>query len=152
MPPDNVMFGTSPVDQKTANTLIPQLLEVKGRKFLSVEPLIGPIDFSNIPVDRERHWTSIDWVIVGGESGHGARPIHPGWVRQLRYQCAKATVPFFFKQWGEWHESDLDEGIGISIDRRYLWPDGKLMYKIGKKKAGRTLDGEIYDQFPKPIL
>jgi protein gp37 len=147
-PPDNVMFGTSPCDQKTADTLIPQLLQVNGKRFLSCEPLLGPIDLrKGFYVDLGP--SRIDWVIVGGESGHGARPMHPDWVRSIRDQCKAVEVPFHFKQWGNWHESDLDEGIGIGENRRHLWPDGKLMYNIGKKEAGRELDGQIHNGFPK---
>ena len=100
-PPSNVTFGTSPVDQKTADTLIPQLMNVKGRKFLSVEPMLGPIDFRNVPgfnslsiIDELRKM----WVICGGESGHHKRPLNLLWARSLRDQCKNAGVPYFFKQ------------------------------------------------------
>ena len=82
-------------------------------KFLSFEPLLEPLD--DLPL------TGIDWVIVGGESGHTPRPIHPDWVRSIRDQCQSADVPFFFKQWG-----------------------GK-----NKQKAGRILDGRTHDEMPK---
>lgn len=81
-------------------------------KFLSLEPLLGPLDDMNL--------TGIDWVIVGGESGPGARPIKPQWVKDLRDQCRRAQVPFFFKQWG-----------------------GR-----NKKRTGRTLEGRTWDQMP----
>jgi len=81
-------------------------------KFLSLEPLLGPLE--RLDLD------GIDWVIVGGESGPGARPVDPGWVRDLRDQCRAAGVPFFFKQWGG----------------------------TNKKKAGRTLEGRLWDQMP----
>jgi len=97
-PPTNVMFGTSPVNQETANKLIPQLLEVKGAKFLSVEPQLGNIDFTEIPVDITKHWTSIDWVIQGGESGHHKRTFDLRWAYQLRSQCNNVCIPYFFKQ------------------------------------------------------
>lgn len=90
-PPWNIMFGTSPCDQKTADTLIPQLLNVKGKRFLSCEPLLGPINLSGNNNNELWPWLEanangdgIDWVIVGGESGHSARPMHPDWVRGIR--------------------------------------------------------------------
>lgn len=89
-PPKNIMWGTSPVDQKTADTLIPQLLKVKGRHFLSVEPQLGHVDLSK--------YHGIDWVIQGGESGHHRRPFDLAWARSLRDQCKAADVPYFFKQ------------------------------------------------------
>lgn len=106
-PPYNVMFGTSPVDQKTADTLIPQLLQVSGRRFLSVEPMLGSIDLNrelgayspgnNSPL--RSNWTQkIDWVICGGESGPKRRPFNTDWARDLRRQCQKSVIPFFMKQ------------------------------------------------------
>lgn len=126
------------------------------------------------PVSRGR---LLDWVIVGGESGHGARPMHPEWVRGLRDQCVDAKVPFLFKQWGEWVPT-----VGVwggrdhvmVFDGRHVpasqWPDNELlkvlvrnprtgrvcpictapqtMTRLGKSKAGRVLDGRTWDQFP----
>ncbi|BCF88728.1 phage Gp37/Gp68 family protein [Paraburkholderia largidicola] len=122
-------------------------------------------------------WTGfddgIDWVIAGGESGHGARPMHPYWARSLRDQCAAANVPFLFKQWGEWYPASIDS----EDDRIYLpdgsrvplndeegntriqshlwsshWSDPVTCYdisaRIGKKAAGRLLDGRTHDEFP----
>lgn len=97
-PPENVMFGTSPVNQETANTLIPQLLLVKGYRFLSIEPQLGAIDFKKVPTDISIHWTGIDWVIQGGESGHYKRPFNLDWAYSIKQQCADANVPYFFKQ------------------------------------------------------
>ena len=85
-------------------------------KFLSLEPLLGPL--SNLDLE------SIDWVIVGGESGPGARVMDPEWVREIRDNCVRSHVPFFFKQWGG----------------------------VFKKRAGRTLDGRTWDQIPKKSL
>lgn len=98
-PPSNVMFGTSPVDQETANKLIPQLLQVNGRRFLSIEPMLGPIELNQDWLGYK--WITdlkIDWIICGGESGHGRREFNPDWGRSLRNQCAASGVPFFFKQ------------------------------------------------------
>lgn len=90
-PPSNVMFGTSPVDQETTDKLVPQLLEVNGKRFLSCEPLLAEtnlIDYLN----------DISWVIVGGESGHGKRPFNSAWARFIRNDCEVKRVPFFMKQ------------------------------------------------------
>ena len=90
-PPQNVMFGTSPVTQETADKLIPQLLQVNGYRFLSVEPQLEELDLTQ--------WLSkIDWVIVGGESGNGRRAFNPDWARKIRTDCNMARVEFFMKQ------------------------------------------------------
>lgn len=178
-PPKNVMFGTSPCDQATADTLIPQLLQVKGKHFLSIEPLLGQVNISKWihesiceehgrcgycdPVPDEPKEERIDWVIVGGESGHNARPMHPEWVRLLRDHCNDAEVPFFFKQWGEFKDganggTPVDKWLMVgndgSIHKDGIVPKGlhcTLMTKVGKKEAGRELDGNIYDEFPEII-
>ena len=94
-------------------------------KFLSCEPLLDDLDLSP--------WiSSLDWVIAGGESGHGARPTNPKWVRQLRDQCHDHNVAFHFKQWGHWAPDATD---------------GHLV-ALGKKRAGRILDGQTYDMLP----
>lgn len=115
-PPKNVWFGTSVVDQQTANNLIPQLLKVKGNKFLSIEPQLDAINlwesgafegyFRNDPENR------INWVINGGESGPGRRPYNLDWARSLRDECAKVNVPFFFKQ----IDKVIDKRDGIPVD------------------------------------
>lgn len=98
-PPKNVMFGTSPVNQETADKLIPQLLQVKGKKFLSVEPMLGVITLDPFwLIGNYTHQGQIDWVICGGESGHGKREFDTYWARDLRDQCAEVKVPFFMKQ------------------------------------------------------
>jgi hypothetical protein len=99
---------------------------------------------------------AIDWVIVGGESGHGARPMHPDWARSLRDQCAAAGVPFLFKQWGEWTPGSCfpDESPGIPSGT-YSDFDGSLkddnarVWKVGKKAVGRLLHGVTHDGFPR---
>lgn len=106
--PKNVMFGTSPVNQETADKLIPQLLEAPGRKFLSVEPMLGTVDLCKsvriyqYSKNGSFHSTyfsdKISWVICGGESGHGKRPFNTDWARDLRDQCKTAGVAFFMKQ------------------------------------------------------
>jgi protein gp37 len=101
----NVWIGTSVENQEYADKRIPELLKIPAAvRFLSVEPLLGPV---NLLPYLQMQWTGmgeetpmIDWVIVGGESGPGARPMHPDWARALRDQCRAAEVPFFMKQMG----------------------------------------------------
>ena len=119
-PPENVMFGTSVVNQATADTLIPQLLKVKGKRFLSIEPQLDIISLTHMDVEKagDSDWCwinaltgrqtdmcrpcadvpKIDWVINGGESGPGKRPFNLEWARKLRDECKEAGVPYFFKQ------------------------------------------------------
>lgn len=92
-PPSNVMFGTSPVNQETANKLIPQLLEVKGKRFLSIEPQLDSVNIQGFLFDG-----GIDWVIQGGESGRNKRPFNLDWAYYLKQQCEQTGVPYFFKQ------------------------------------------------------
>ena len=128
-------------------------------RFLSVEPMLGPI------VDRDGWlWgtgsrNGIDWVICGGESGPKARPMHPDWARSLRDQCAAAGVPFLFKQWGEWlpveapssEECFAEDGSDRQLEGRITvtrMAEHQDMARIGKKSAGRLLDGVTHDGFP----
>lgn len=106
-PLPNVWLGATVVNQEEADRDIPKLLAVPAAKrFLSMEPLLGPVHLDQFHPTREPALPplldGVDWVIVGGESGPGARPMHPDWARSLRDQCAVAGVPFLFKQWGEW--------------------------------------------------
>ncbi len=116
-PLDNVWLGVSAENQATADQRIPPLLDTPAAvRFLSAEPLLGPIDlnrltFKHCPTHDHGggfciqdcgDWQTLDWVIAGGESGPRARPMHPDWARALRDQCRVAGVAFFFKQWGEW--------------------------------------------------
>lgn len=99
-PPENVMFGTSPVNQKTAKGLICQLSKVKGKRFISAEPQLESIDL----LAKVKNGNNlvlldlVDWVINGGESGNGKRPFDCNWARLIRDDCRKKGVPFFFKQ------------------------------------------------------
>ena len=89
----------------------------------------------------------LHWVICGGESGPGARPMHPDWARSLRDQCAAAGVPFLFKQWGEWLPSEAEDQPVYRGEHRHL--GGHVhTYRIGKAAAGRMLDGRTHDEFP----
>ncbi len=137
----NVWMGTSVEDQATANERIPYLLTCMAAvRFLSIEPLLWPVKI--FPLQG-----FIEWVIVGGESGPDARPMHPDWVRSIRDQCLAGGVPFFFKQNGEWlHVSQLKDDI---FGRKYhSWSDGSGSLWLGKEKAGRMLDGSTWSQFP----
>lgn len=185
-PLPGVWLGVSVETQKWAGIRIPALLETPAAvRFLSCEPLLGPIDlfgedhstherdFDGVDnyicldcstSDRHVPWRvidrtslGIDWVIVGGESGHGARPMSPDWARSLRDQCAEAGVPYLFKQWGEYAPTGYmvigarQKGcvfVGDPIDELgHRWE----MRRVGKKKAGRELDGRTHDAFPEPV-
>ncbi|WP_321946601.1 phage Gp37/Gp68 family protein [Paraburkholderia sp. J10-1] len=209
MPP-NVWLGATIVNQEEANRDIEKLLMTPARRrFLSMEPLLGPVDLQpwfdptgmccgqemqsceDCPAsaqwihgptteyaDEGSSYKSpgIDWVIVGGESGPHARPMHPQWARDIRDQCTEAGVPYLFKQWGEWVPRSacyhrFGDGSSCSdIDPNCKrWPyvvrltesghDGSrlehvdggcdtYMQKVGKVFAGRLLDGRTHDEFP----
>lgn len=183
----NVWLGVSVEDQAAADERIPLLLQTPAAvRFVSVEPMLGAV---NLWALRDGSWydaegatrynaltgaawwggtgdhglgggPKLDWIICGGESGPGARPMHPDWPRSPRDQCGAAGVPFLFKQWGEFvsvggHSCTGDFGV---------WPDGSyhrlvggewpalgraaLMRRVGKKSAGRLLDGREWDEYP----
>lgn len=161
LPFPNVWLGTSVEDQERADERIPHLMATPAAvRFLSCEPLLGPINLGfNEPCDHVRHsheetgcWRALSWVIVGGESGPGARPMHPDWTRALRAQCSAADVPFFFKQHGEWLSTRDDNGeISYGRHERHCFGSGgdeEWLYRTGKKRAGRTLDGIEHNAFP----
>ena len=201
-PLPNVWLGVSAEDQARADERVPDLLATPATiRFLSAEPLLGPIDLeeawhgesainsecwgdcawcekgltplhnchlgrqTQLEFDRAR--SGLDWIIAGGESGRGARPMHPDWVRHLRDQCAAARVPFFFKQWGGWLpvlDRDRDDpdwrsdytslyennrailnlagGMGFHGERVHV------VERVGKKRAGRVLDGTEHNGMP----
>jgi protein gp37 len=159
-PLPNVWLGVSVENQEACDLRVPYLLEVPAAvRFLSCEPLLGPVTFRwaawvpwTPPGGKTGHLDGlkgIDWVIGGGESGPGSRPMHPYWARQLRDECAKAGVPFHFKQWGEWVAGDQIQRDGFCIRDEYDFPDGTRVCRIGKKDAGRHLDGVIHDAMPR---
>lgn len=142
-PLPNVWLGVSVEDQERADERIPTLLATPAAtRFISAEPLLGPVDLSpwlqagqvaKVCVDQDtygfgpRPHPGLDWVIVGGESGQDARPMGAGWVREIRDDCHAAGVAFFFKQWGEYHP---------------------IYGRVGKKAAGRELDRKVHDETP----
>jgi protein gp37 len=169
----NVWLGTTIENQEEADRRIPEFLAVPAVvHFLSCEPLLGPLQLRSIRIAGEPHgevhnplsgyssatpWGliakkipdrfglgRIDWVIAGGESGPEARPSHPDWFRELRDQCAAAYVPFLFKQWGEFVSVSEVAGSGD----HFKFADGATVRKIGKKAAGRLLDGIEHNAFP----
>lgn len=170
-PLPNVWLGSTVVNQTEADRDIPKLLATPAAKrFLSIEPLLGPVDIQ-AAIDR-MPWrigggdACLHWVIVGGESGPHARPMHPDWARSLRDQCVGAGVPFHFKQWGEWVDCDnctADDAAYKGKADCWVDPDGSAhdgalgvdfmggtyaMYRVGKKNAGRLLDGRTWDESP----
>jgi protein gp37 len=198
-PLPNVWLGVSVEDQAAADERIPLLLKTPAAvRFLSCEPLLGPVSLTRIhapqgwvdvlggwrdvrrdaPQDEQWIENRVDWVIAGGESGPHARPMHPDWARSLRDQCAAASVPFLFKQHGEYREFytgpeteqiDADDSFardlasdaikptwlaldGTRVDKIDDIPEGipmRLLERVGKKAAGRTLDGREHSEFPK---
>jgi protein gp37 len=154
-PLPNVWLGVSVEDQKWADIRIPALLNTPAAvRFLSCEPLLGSVDILHpylVPGPDcacERGGSvcdpTIDWVIAGGESGPGARPMHPDWARSLRDQCFAAGVPYFFKQWGEW--APMVPGVAPGREIR-AYP-GAIVQRVGKHAAGRELDGSTHDGYP----
>lgn len=185
--PSNIWLGTSCEDQQRADERIPHLLRVPARvRFLSCEPLLGPVDIRKWILLPTKDWNSpvavkafedapsIHWVICGGESGHGARPMHPDWARGLRDQCQAAGVAFHFKQWGQFVPGMSRDGDPFELaNREYFdtgetWPHPRVhvwentqhwngdyttyrcsaSVNVGKHAAGRLLDGRTWDEFP----
>lgn len=186
-------------NQDEADRDIPRLLALKAKLGIpwvgiSAEPLLGPIRFRGTSEDRKRCWDwltgetgimhpdgpdfdqgpKIDWIIVGGESGKGARPMHPDWARSIRDQCAAAGTAFFFKQWGEWAPPEAigatqwgpvtdQRGTIRNQSRYYVETDVRAdrldahsfdghwtrpAFRVGKARAGRLLDGVTHDAMP----
>lgn len=174
----HIWVGASVENQRTADFRIPILLQIPAKvRFVSIEPMLGPVNlhrFFSCPQFGEPPDGGVgglDWVILGGETGPGARPMHPDWVRSVRDQCQKAGVPFFFKQFGEWIPKRLYwpktakaiKGWGtLDIEGNWFpqttpWNgrEGEdsesreyVMYKVGRKAAGRYLDGRLWEEWP----
>jgi protein gp37 len=181
--PKHVGLMITVVDQAEADRDIPKLLDLKARLGipwvgLSMEPLLGPVQLSGVSKVGKRQWNwltgetgvmypdgpdfengpRIDWVIVGGESGPGARPMHPDWARSLRDQCNDSGVPYFHKQNGEFvalndftaEQCEWWNGLSDAKRKAACYPiiEGRQMIRIGKKDAGRLLDGRTWDEMP----
>lgn len=175
-PPRGIWLGTSIEDQPRADERLRELLATPAAiRWISVEPLLGPLNLfaAGMKINGKLDVASgerrfIDWVVVGGESGPGARPMHPDWVRSLRDDCADAGVPFFFKQWGAWAPGEnLGPATGPATGADYDYDDGWTItsftaqaleglhaadepdvWLTNKKAAGRLLDGVTHDAFP----
>lgn len=152
-PLENVWIGTSVEDQKRANERIPILAEAKAAvRFLSVEPLLGPVSLA-MAVDS-KVLARLHWVIVGGESGPGARPMHPDWPRALRDECRRRRLRFFFKQVGTWglpQPGIKRRTIGVMPDGRCVavgTAGATTLAKLGAELAGELLDGRLHQRFP----
>jgi protein gp37 len=172
-PWSNLWLGVTVENQQRADERILILLQTPAAvRFVSMEPMLGSTDlgracpcgyYCDESVGHVDHpfWTpgikpGIGWVIVGGETGPSARPMHPDWVRSIRDQCMEAGVSFFFKQWGEWAPwlSGFNKTTGILVR-----PDGSIgkpgdgttgvgMSRVGRKRAGRLLDGREWNEYP----
>ena len=170
-PPPHIWWGVSVEDQKTADERILLLLETLAAvRWVSYEPALGPVLFDNGETswlscrfnddyresndgyccdafaERGVHFRGVDWVVCGGESGPGARPMYPDWARSLRDQCAAAGVPFFFKQWGEFLPPVQDGNPDTPGGQDLNLTDDPI--RIGKKAAGRLLDGVEHNEYP----
>lgn len=145
--PENVWLGTTVENQAWAEKRLPLILKHNARvRFLSCEPLLGPISLT--PWINTRGLFKIDWVIAGGESGHHARPMHPDWVKMLLKQCNDSDISFHFKQWGHWVPVEM---AGKGVDGKPIkFKDGRpiTMARLSKKEAGRLLEGTTWDQVP----
>jgi protein gp37 len=179
----NVWLGVSVEDQATANERIPHLLATPAAiRWLSMEPLLGPVwPWHELILAKANgiigqavngEMPGIDWVVAGGESGAGARPMHPDWARSIRNQCKAAGVPFLFKQWGAWLPGENDgsellarwqdgetgrHSLTLNERRSPEWRHyepggpgsaGAFGIRIGKKRAGRELDGIEHNGYP----
>lgn len=174
-PHPRIWLGVSVEDQAAADKRIPLLLDTPAAvRWISAEPLLGPVSIFSEITGELLHSSGddfnpgcIDWIVVGGESGPKARPMHPEWALWLRDQCAAASVPFLFKQWGEWAPGEncgpmarTEETADWFADKWSFgtmtpkeseechFDDEPLLYRCGKKRAGRLLDGDQHDGYP----
>lgn len=192
-PLPNAWLGVSAEDQARAEERVPWLLDTPAAvRWLSAEPLLGPIDFDKFcpsggplrgdpfPLTGRMIYAAargfddsinacagytgkLNWIVVGGESGPGARPMHPDWARSIRDQCEAAGVAFFFKQWGEWAVDRLRPGVDLGGDMRadrvrhvcrdrendgHFRKGDRHMRRVGKALAGRLLDGREHKDMP----
>lgn len=148
--PCHIWPGITVVNQVEGDRDIGKLLKLRASiRWISVEPLLGSLDLTGWFYSDEPGGIASnkpEWVIVGGESGPHARPLRPKWARSIRDQCQAAGVPFFFKQWGEWVQSNA-EVRNCSTDRIEI--GGVVVSRVGKKAAGRLLDGQEWNEYPR---
>lgn len=151
--PENVWLGSTAENQTWLEKRLPFLLRHPARvRFLSCEPLLGSIDLKKAFASANAAG-GIDWIIGGGESGHHARPMHPEWIVSLRDQCIEEGVRFHFKQWGNWRPMSSRQLNGYRSKTVFLSNGSTiLLANMGKKAAGRRLQGRTWDELPKPVL
>lgn len=146
--PKNIWMGVS-IESARYNFRANHLRKVPASvRFISAEPLLGRLTDLDL--------TGIDWLIAGGESGPGARPMHPAWAKELRDRCKSENVAFFFKQWGAWVPNLESGAVPVSIDGVILDMMPKIMApgapvkmrRMGKGAAGRTIDGRTWNEMP----
>jgi protein gp37 len=156
----NLWLGVTCENQQAADERIPILLQTPAAvRFISCEPLLSAIDLSHwLKCECNRYWPgqghppdcptqNLHWCIVGDETGPGARPCSLDWVRSLRDQCQEAGTPFYFKSWGDWvHDSQPYPPGGWPDSVVHVWPDRSWSLRIGKKRAGRLLDGQEWNE------
>jgi protein gp37 len=153
--PDNVWLGATAENQRWLDRRMAELSVLAAKVlFLSCEPLLGPLDFAGwIARAKRGGGRFVDWVIAGGESGHHARPANPEWVSSIRDQCVSEGIRFHFKQWGNWRPVTLKQTTGVKVKKLFASNgDELLLGNVGKKKAGRLLDGVTWDEFPQSAL
>jgi protein gp37 len=145
---DNIWMGVS-VESARYSFRANHLRKVPAAvRFISAEPLLGPLP--NLEL------TDIDWLIAGGESGPGARPMYPAWAEDLRDRCRVEGVAFFFKQWGAWVPNRESGAVPVTIEGEILDAMPKVMApgapvrmrRVGKGAAGRTMGGRTWNEMP----
>ncbi len=178
----NVWFGTTAENQEQFDRRWPYLRQIPAAvRFISYEPALGPLSIEaavykdacgclefDSTIDRSKPCpckgtgavSELDWVVCGGETGPGSRPMHPDWVRSVRDQCQAVAIPFFFKQWGDWvptwgggdHIIYRDDGLVLAHDHEHpdAWKYKKAepVRRVGKQAAGRLLDGREWNELP----
>lgn len=155
-PHPRIWLGVSVEDQETVNERVTFLLDTPASvRWISAEPLIDAITLEGYVGSTGKETAALDWVVLGGESGSAARPMHPLWARKVRDECLLSGVRFHFKQWGEWAPED-----SVKVDaspfamtfkqnaQLHICERGERLYRVGKKRTTRMLDGMEYDEFP----
>lgn len=178
--PDNIWMGVTAEDQEQYDRRTPLLMEVPARRrWISIEPMIGPIKLGDYVLGicpdcgsskqactrcrsegffkccPDCNHRTIDWIVVGGESGPGARHMESSWARSIRDECIASSIPFYFKQWGEWLPAGqiMPKEVEKLIAMRVPSKDGPddTLFTVGVHRAGHHIDGSAYQQFPPTI-